>query len=131
MKEQRGRGAKLEMAVAHLVNAPKLIITSKHTKLNKKMATLLKTDGTRSEVSPKNKRFTLAELYDLIGNGCDTIETVGPDMDGVTMIVDEEGKMREGLEPNWEAGDWMMKEFGVYDIVMGNVVFIPKNEMFR
>ena len=31
------------------------------------MATLLKTDGTKVQVSPKNKRFTLKELYELIG----------------------------------------------------------------
>ena len=46
------------------------------------MATLLKTDGTKVQVSPKNKRFTLKELYELIGNGCDIIERVGPSKKG-------------------------------------------------
>lgn len=95
------------------------------------MATLMKTDGARSQVSPKNKRFTLAELYELIGNGCELVETVGPDEKGNTLIVDEDGKMRSGLEPNWEATDWMTANFGVVDIIMGNAVLIPRNEMFN
>lgn len=95
------------------------------------MATLMKTDGTRSQVSPKNKRFTLAELYELIGNGCIVIETVGPDSKGNTLIVDEWGKLRSGLEPNWKATDWMTANFHVVDIIMGNAVLIPRNEMFN
>ena len=85
------------------------------------MATLLKTDGTKVQVSPKNKRFTLKELYELIGNGCDMIERVGPSKKGESLIVDEEGNFR----------DWIIAEFGVMNVVVGNAVIVPQNEMFK
>lgn len=95
------------------------------------MATLLKTDGTKVQVSPKNKRFTLKELYELIGNGCDMIERVGPSKKGESLIVDEEGNFRESVIANWNATDWIAAEFGVMNVVVGNAVIVPQNEMFK
>ena len=93
------------------------------------MATLLKTDGTKVQVSPKNKRFTLKELYELIG--CDMIERVGPSKKGESLIVDEEGNFRESVIANWNATDWIAAEFGVMIVVVGNDVIVPQNEMFK
>ena len=95
------------------------------------MATLLKTDGTKVQVSPKNKRFTLKELYELIGNGCDMIERFGPSEKGESLIVDEEGNFRKSVIANWNATDWIAAEFGVMDVVVGNAVIVPQNEMFK
>lgn len=92
------------------------------------MATLIKTDGTRSEVSPKNKKkgFTCQELYALIG--CDLIEHVGPNAKGESLIVDEEGKLKDKLEVNVEATQWFRESFGPYDIIFGNAVLVSNAE---
>jgi hypothetical protein len=45
------------------------------------------------EVHPKKKRFTLAEMYQLIG--CDCVQMIGL-ADGRTMWMDEEAKLRDG-----------------------------------
>lgn len=53
------------------------------------MAFLYKTDGTRQEIYPKEEKFTLEELYELLD--CELIEVVRitPEKN---MIIDEEGK---------------------------------------
>lgn len=61
------------------------------------MATLLKADGSSTEVSPKNgKDFSLEELYSLIG--CELVELVQLPK-GRTMWLDEEGKLKHPPKP--------------------------------
>lgn len=92
------------------------------------MATLIKTDGTRLEVFPNDKKrgFTCKELYNLIG--CDIIECVGPNCRGESLIVDEMGKFKSDIEPNREATLWYRKNFGPYDVIVGNAVLVSKKE---
>lgn len=94
------------------------------------MSRLLRTDGMDIEVHPKNGKFTLEELYDLIGNGCDLIEIVMTDSHGVTMVVDEEGWLKDQVFLNGRATKWV-NDNGVADtFIVGNAVLIDSDEMF-
>mgnify|MGYP001586052012 CR=1 FL=1 len=56
------------------------------------MATLMRTDGTTSEVHPTGKKFTLKEMYGLIG--CTTVEMLTvPGRPFRRMWMDEEGRL--------------------------------------
>lgn len=94
------------------------------------MATLIKIDGTKTEVFPKNKRkgFSLQETYDLIG--CSMVELVGPMNDGRCMLVDEEGKLKQGWETriNTQATDMYRTCFDVDDVIVGNVLMVTDKE---
>ena len=92
------------------------------------MATLIKTDGTRLEVFPNDKKrgFTCEEMYNLIG--CDIIECVGPNRRGESLIVDEIGKLKDDIEPNLAATRWVRENFGPYDVIVGNAVLVSKKE---
>lgn len=91
------------------------------------MATLIKTNGTRQEVFPKDKKrgFTCAELYALMG--CDLIERVGPNAKGESLIVDEEGKLKANVE-NAEATRWYQENFGPWDFIVGDAVIVSSEE---
>lgn len=94
------------------------------------MATLLKIDGTKTEVFPKNKRtgFTLQETYDLIG--CSIVELVGQMDDGRLMLVNEEGKLKQGWETriNSQATNLYRTRFGVGDVIVGNALLVTNKE---
>ncbi len=94
------------------------------------MSRLLRTDGMEIEVHPKNGKFTLEELYDLIGNGCDLIEVVMTDSHGVTMVVDEEGMLKNKAFINGRAMKWVNDNSNADTIIVGNVVLIDSDEMF-
>lgn len=60
------------------------------------MAALIKADGTRTEIQPKNgKNFTLQELYDHIG--CSMVQLCEGAHDGKILIFDEEFLCRGDL----------------------------------
>ena len=93
------------------------------------MARLILMDGTESEVTPKDKKFTLDELYALIGNGCDMVETLA--LPGrKTMWLDEEGKYRGGLTVN-EKATGLARKAGIipWDVVLGNVLVTGPKEI--
>jgi hypothetical protein len=94
------------------------------------MAKLFKTDGTVVEVSPKNgKDFSLKEMYDLIGNGCDMVQVVYL-ADGNLMWCDEEGKFNEAHKPNYPASHLLAQAGGIPgDIVMGHVLITAPDEV--
>ena len=55
------------------------------------MATLIRVDGTTSEVRPTGKKFTLQEMYGLIG--CSTVELIRvPGRPFRQMWIDEDGR---------------------------------------
>lgn len=90
------------------------------------MAKLIKTDGTVTEVAPKNGRnFTLEELRTLIG--CDWIEIVRLLGSGDSfLVVDEEGKLN-GKERNSKA----TKMYGrmPYDYIVGDALLCKEGEV--
>lgn len=94
------------------------------------MATLIKVDGTKTEVFPENKKrgFTLKEAYKLMS--CSMVELVGPMEDGRCMLVDEEGKLKEGWKSriNSEATRLFQTRFGAYDVIVGDVLLVTDKE---
>ena len=95
------------------------------------MATLIRaTDGSESTVRPKTTEgFSLQEVYDLIGNGCDIVETVQLN-DGRIMLLDEEGKIRnDTLIVNEKATRLLAEAGGIPgDAVVGNVLIVNELE---
>jgi hypothetical protein len=96
------------------------------------MAILVKTDGSETEVKPKNgQEFKLDELLSLIGNGCEMVQSVTLE-DGSTMYLDEMSKMRpiQGTSrtKNKKATKLLSEAGGIPgDNILGNVVIIPNH----
>ena len=94
------------------------------------MATLIKVDGTKTEVFPENKRkgFTLAEVYNLMN--CRLVELVGPLDDGRSMLVDEEGKLKaEWMSRiNSEATHLFRTRYGAHDVIVGDALLVTDKE---
>jgi hypothetical protein len=87
------------------------------------MATLLKSDGTKTEVTPTDGRaFSLEEMRKLIGGGYIEILSIPNDTDNKVLVVDEEGKLKRNLLPNREA----TKLFG--QILLGNCILSTRTE---
>lgn len=62
-------------------------------------AKLIKADGTVREIEPANGvSFELDEMYDLLG--CEVIQIVESRINDNILIIDEEGKFKEGAELN-------------------------------
>lgn len=96
------------------------------------MATLIKTDGTKKTVFPKNKRrgFTLQEVYDLLN--IDMVQVV-PVNNGAEelMLCDEEAKIKEGWfnRLNEEATRIFDRSYGVgRDVIIGDVLMCTCKE---
>jgi hypothetical protein len=92
------------------------------------MATLYKSDGTRTEVQPANGRkgFQLDELYKLLG--CDTIEIVRIDAKRI-MVIDEEGKYRKPIVYNREASRIMHGIIQPGDFIVGHALVCLSREV--
>lgn len=91
------------------------------------MATLIKTDGTRENIQPKNGRcFELEELQKYVGG---FVEYVGISEEE-TMVINEEGKLI-GLEINDAANEIAEKNFAIFfwDYIVGDVVICKKSEL--
>lgn len=86
------------------------------------MATLLKLDGSQTEVYPADKEngFTLEELYGMLE--CDMIEIACTFSDGKMLIVDEEGLLKPNPVVNPTAS--ML----VGDYIVGNAVVVDDKE---
>lgn len=94
------------------------------------MATLIKPDGSETEVQPKNSQdFQLQELYDLIE--CSHVQMIWL-ADGIrTMWMDEESKL--GSKPpalNPKATKLLREAGGIpWDEVWGNVLICGEGEV--
>lgn len=84
-------------------------------------AKLFKVDGTVVDVQPKNGTdFQLQEMYDLIGT--DIIEIVHL-YNGMLMVIDEEGKLRNDPQVNPIATHlWMKDKPHSWDYIVGNAL---------
>ena len=99
-------------------------------------ATLIKTDGTTSELKPKGKTFTYNEIRDAIAPGCliQPIQlrywTNDKDAKKMNFICDEEG-MINGSARNEKASQLLKQILGpnAQDLY-GNVIFLP-NKLYR
>lgn len=99
-------------------------------------ATLIKTDGTTSELKPNGKTFTYTEIREAIKPGCliQPIQlrywTNHKDFKKMNFICDEEG-MINGSKRNEKASKLLKNILGpnAQDLY-GNVIFLP-NKLFR
>lgn len=84
------------------------------------MATILKTDGKRTEVSPKNgKKFTLEELQEIVGGYIEQLMLPT----GRSLIVNEDGRLYH-LPVNMQATHL----YG-YEILVGDVLMCDEDEI--
>lgn len=96
------------------------------------MATLIKVDGTKQTVTPRNKKngFSLEEICDLLK--CEVYEHVSvANGKEEHMLVDEYGKLREGWTEriNKEATRIFDKTFGPgLDVIVGDVLLCSSKE---
>lgn len=96
------------------------------------MATLIKVDGTKTVIVPKNKRkgFTLDEIYAALG--CDTVQCVNVKNGAEeNMICDEEAKCKAGWVDriNMEATRIFALTYGPgRDVIVGDVLMCNNKE---
>ena len=96
------------------------------------MATLIKVDGTKTVVTPRNKKtgFTLEEVYELLG--CDCVQCVDVKNGAEkNMICDECGKCRIGWRDrvNQEATRLFDETYGAgRDLIVGDVLMCSNAE---
>lgn len=84
------------------------------------MATIIKANGTVSEITPKNGTdFSLKELRDVVKGYIEIVNLP----DGRIMVVNEEGKLY-GLPINQQATNL----YG-YEIIVGDVLVCKRNEV--
>jgi hypothetical protein len=90
------------------------------------MAELLRADGTRETVTPKNgKTFEFkGEAYVMLDT--DIIQIV-PTNDGRIMLIDEEGKLRDHMQVNVAAT--ALYRYGHADPIVGNALVCNTNEV--
>lgn len=89
------------------------------------MAVVIRTDGSKQDVSPKNGtdfQFT-DEAYDLIG--ASTIEIVPTIIPGMIMLIDEEGKLQG--KPVNRAATRLYPYDG--DVIVGDVLLCRHDEV--
>ena len=96
------------------------------------MATLIRVDGTKTVIVPKNKRkgFTLDEIYTALS--CDTVQCINVNNGAEeNMICDEEAKLKEGWVDriNYEATRIFDKSYGPgRDVIVGDVLMCNNKE---
>lgn len=89
------------------------------------MAVLIKADGKRQKVEPKNgEKFKLEELQGYVDG---YIEAIILDDDTV-MVVNEEGKLL-GLPYNQLASIKFLQEKGYHEPIVGDVLVCKRNQM--
>jgi hypothetical protein len=87
------------------------------------MATLIKQDGTREEITPANgKKFTLVEMQTLVGGYIEMAQT----NDGQYLVIDEEGKIK-GKDINQVAS--AMYRFFPHDYIVGDAILASRREV--
>lgn len=88
------------------------------------MAILLKTDGTKQEVFPANKKdFTLKELQDYVGGYIERVRPLIPSENGEYIIANEEGLLL-GMKFNSQAS----AKTGIP--LVGDVLVCSREEFF-
>lgn len=89
------------------------------------MAELIKADGKRQKVEPKNgKKFELEELQGYVKG---YIEAIFLDDDTV-MVVNEDGKLF-GLPYNQLASTKFLQEKGYHEPIVGDVLVCKRNQI--
>jgi hypothetical protein len=88
------------------------------------MATIIKLNGTKEEVQPKNGNiFRLDELQGFVNGYIEIVPINSGEYEGKLMIVDEEGKIKVGAEVNFEASQIANQA------IVGTVLIIDKDQI--
>ena len=91
------------------------------------MATILKTDGTRKNTNPKNKKYFIAKELNAVVDGY--LEIIGLPNEDALMVLDEDGK-RKDKPINTEATRLYRKNFPhISDFIVGDVLICGKREI--
>lgn len=91
------------------------------------MATIIKTDGSKVEITPEqdNGELSYEQLSKAVGGYIELVPVQNPALKGKTMFCNEEGKLM-GLAPNVEA----TKLAGLtYDVLVGDVILCEPGEV--
>jgi len=84
------------------------------------MAQLIKVDGTKKDIIPKNKKhFKLKEMYSILS--CRLVEFVRTKNEDL-MILDEEGKLRNNWRNNINNKATELYKYGEDDPIVGDVL---------
>ena len=87
------------------------------------MATLIKTNGVETNLTPQNKTdFQLTELQKIVGGLIQIVKT----KDGRTMVINEEGKIND-LPINQKASE--LYRYNEFDFIAGDVLICNENEI--
>ena len=87
------------------------------------MATLIKTNGVETNLTPQNKTdFQLTELQKIVGGLIQIVKT----KDGRTMVINEEGKIND-LPINQKASE--LYQYNEFDFIAGDVLICNENEI--
>ncbi len=89
------------------------------------MAEIIKTDGQRIEVEPKNgENFTLKEMQDIVGGYIEAVFL----LDDMVMVVNEDGKLLD-LPYNQLASIRFLEEKGYHEPIVGNVLICSTDQI--
>ena len=87
------------------------------------MATLIKTNGVETNLTPQNKtNFQLTELQKIVGGLIQIVKT----KDGRTMVINEEGKIND-LPINQKASE--LYQYNEFDFIAGDVLICNEKEI--
>ena len=87
------------------------------------MATLIKSNGEETNVTPKNKTdFQLDELQKFVGGLIEIVKT----KEGRTMVINEEGKIND-LPINQKASE--QYQYNEFDFIAGDVLICNESEI--
>ena len=87
------------------------------------MATLIKTNGVETNLTPQNKTdFQLTELQKIVGGLIEIVKT----KDGRTMVINEEGKIND-LPINQKASE--LYQYNEFDFIAGDVLICNEKEI--
>lgn len=87
---------------------------------------LIKADGTETEVTPGDRKFTLAELQDMVGGYIQLVST----HDGRQMFVNEEGLLMN-LPRNAKASEVIASKWWTLNGVQGDAVVVFPSSLAR
>jgi hypothetical protein len=91
------------------------------------MAQLIKVNGTKQKIVPKDKRnFKLPEMYNILN--CRIIQFVRTKK-GKLMVIDEEGKLKEDWIDNINTEATKLYVHGELDPIVGDVLICQNKEI--
>jgi len=91
------------------------------------MAQLIKVNGIKQEVIPKDKKnFKLPEMYNILN--CKIIQFVRT-KEGKLMVIDEEGKLKDDWRNNINTKATELYVHGELDPIVGDVLICQNKEI--